>query len=114
MRIGELSRRTGVSPRLLRYYEAQGLLEAERGPNAYREYDETAVPTVRRIRALLDAGLSTEVIREVLPCVRDERPTFDWCEELRRLLESQLASVNARMATLDHTRRTLTTYLTQP
>lgn len=55
MLIGELSRRTGVSTRLLRYYEGQGLLEARRGPNGYRSYDEDAVATVRKIRALLAA-----------------------------------------------------------
>jgi hypothetical protein len=40
MRIGELSRRTGVNAHQLRYYEAQGLLEADRGTNGYREYDD--------------------------------------------------------------------------
>lgn len=38
MLIGELSRRTGVSARSLRYYEAQGLLSAGRGANGYRDY----------------------------------------------------------------------------
>jgi DNA-binding transcriptional MerR regulator len=33
MRVGELSRRTGVSARMLRYYEEQDLLHPERGSN---------------------------------------------------------------------------------
>ncbi|MFD5575536.1 MerR family DNA-binding transcriptional regulator, partial [Streptomyces cadmiisoli] len=48
MLIGELSRRTGVSSRLLRYYEAQGLLDAERGPNGYRDYTADSVAAVRK------------------------------------------------------------------
>lgn len=43
MRIGELAHRTGVHAHQLRYYEAQGLLEAERGTNGYREFGEEAV-----------------------------------------------------------------------
>lgn len=65
-----MSRRTGVSARSLRYYEAQGLLSAGRGANGYRAYGEEAVVTVTQIRALLRAGLSTEVIAQVLPCAR--------------------------------------------
>ena len=38
MKIGELSRRTGVPPRMLRYYEQQGLLRPARGQNGYRCY----------------------------------------------------------------------------
>ncbi|MFC0599417.1 MerR family transcriptional regulator [Streptomyces palmae] len=72
MRIGELSRRTGVHERLLRYYEEQGLLRPERRPNGYREYREADLATVRRIRALLAAGLNTATITAILPCLRDE------------------------------------------
>jgi DNA-binding transcriptional MerR regulator len=43
MRIGELSRRTGVNAHQLRYYESQGLLEPARGANGYREYEEGAL-----------------------------------------------------------------------
>ncbi|NYI05644.1 MerR family transcriptional regulator [Allostreptomyces psammosilenae] len=71
MRIGELSRRTGVSERALRYYEEQGLLRPARRPSGYREYDEADVARVRRIRLLLAAGLGTAVIAEVLPCMWD-------------------------------------------
>ncbi|MEV4437786.1 MerR family transcriptional regulator [Streptomyces sp. NPDC049577] len=72
MRIGEMVRRTGVSERLLRYYEEQGLLTPARLPSGYRVYGEADVQTVRRIRTLLAAGLPTAVIARVLPCVRDE------------------------------------------
>ncbi|MEU6192280.1 MerR family DNA-binding transcriptional regulator [Streptomyces sp. NPDC047061] len=43
MKIGELSHRTGVSTRLLRYYEQQGLLHPSRLPNGYRDFHEHAV-----------------------------------------------------------------------
>ena len=70
MRIGELSRRTGVHERLLRYYEKQGLLWPERAASGYRYYQESDVDAVLRIRRLLSAGLNTETIAQVLPCVR--------------------------------------------
>ncbi|AWL88453.1 MerR family transcriptional regulator [Streptomyces globisporus] len=72
MRMGEFSRRTGVSQRSLRYYEEQGLLRPTRRPSGYREYEEPDVVTVRGIRMLLAAGLNTAVIAELLPCMVDE------------------------------------------
>ncbi|MER7701076.1 MULTISPECIES: MerR family transcriptional regulator [unclassified Streptomyces] len=114
MLIGELSRRTGASARSLRYYEAQGLLTAPRGPNGYRAYDEEAVATVARIRALLGAGLSTEVIRQVLPCARDGRAGFDWCAELREILDGELAEMDERIAALRRSRGALAGLLPRP
>jgi DNA-binding transcriptional MerR regulator len=38
VRIGELAERSNVLPRLLRYYEEQGLLTPDRAPNGYRDY----------------------------------------------------------------------------
>lgn len=75
MKIGELSHRTGVNAHQLRYYEAQGLLEASRGSNGYREYDETALLRVKQIRHLLAAGLSSEDIAYLLPCAIGEEPS---------------------------------------
>jgi DNA-binding transcriptional MerR regulator len=72
MRIGELSRRTGVSQRLLRYYEEQGLLRPVRLASGYREYGPDDPALVRRIRCLLGAGLNTATIATLLPCLRDE------------------------------------------
>ncbi|MGE7435577.1 MerR family transcriptional regulator [Kitasatospora sp. NPDC001175] len=69
MRIGELSECTGTPRRLLRYYEEQGLLVADRSPNGYRDYDERCVDRVLQIRGLLESGLSTRIIKQILPCL---------------------------------------------
>ncbi|MBL1107175.1 MerR family transcriptional regulator [Streptomyces sp. 5-8] len=71
MKIGELARRTGVSERSLRYYETQGLLASDRTPGGHREYPEAAVDRVIRIQELYAAGLHSEKIRQLLPCMRD-------------------------------------------
>ncbi|MEU9987108.1 MerR family transcriptional regulator [Streptomyces sp. NPDC048045] len=83
MRIGELSRRTGVSQRSLRYYEEQGLLTPARLPSGYRDYDERTVTVVRRIQILLSAGLGTSAIAEILPCTVDDTVVLSGrCPEL--------------------------------
>lgn len=73
MRIAELSRRTSVPPRLLRYYEEQELLKPSRAQNGYRDYDEVLVGRVQQIRELLESGLSTKLIKDVLPCLAQPR-----------------------------------------
>lgn len=77
MRIGELSKATGVSTRSLRYYEEQGLLTAGRLTNGYREYDEQAVRLVAFIQDLYRAGLSSDIIREIIPCAGPKPPRND-------------------------------------
>jgi DNA-binding transcriptional MerR regulator len=67
--IGTMARQTGVSARLLRYYEEQGLLAPRRRPSGFRDYREQDVHAVRHIRALLAAGLSTRAIAAVMPCL---------------------------------------------
>ena len=71
LRVGDLAARTGVSPRLLRYYEAQGLLSAERSSAGQRLFDAAAIDQVRHIRELLGAGLPTRVIRELIDCIHE-------------------------------------------
>jgi DNA-binding transcriptional MerR regulator len=110
--IGELAQRTGVSQRSLRYYEQQGLLSAERDAYGYRRYRPDSVRAVARIRALLAAGLSTEVIRDVLPCVVDGDPIeMDLCPDLVRTIRRELAEMDARIGQLQCSRSTLAGYL---
>ncbi|WP_033342049.1 MerR family transcriptional regulator [Catenuloplanes japonicus] len=69
MRIGDLSARTGVSTRSLRYYEEQGLLTSARSGGGHRHYTEDEVERVRYIQRLFAAGLSSQTIAALLPCV---------------------------------------------
>lgn len=111
MRIGELSRRTGVNAHQLRYYEAQGLLEAHRGANGYREYGEDAILRVKQIRHLLGAGLSTEDIAYLLPCAVGEAPELLGCPELLAAMRSRLQRLDEQLNRLAQSRATLAHYI---
>jgi DNA-binding transcriptional MerR regulator len=71
MRIGELSARTGVSRRSLRYYEQQGLLVSTRSPSGQRYYDDDHVQRVALIQTFLAAGMSSRAIAEMVPCMTE-------------------------------------------
>ena len=111
MRIGELSRRTGVNAHQLRYYGAQGLLEADRSANGYREYDEGAVLRVKQIRHLLGAGLSSEDIAYLLPCAVGEAPELPGCSELLAAMRSRLRRLDDQMDKLARSRGALADYI---
>ena len=66
MRIGELAERTGISARMLRYYEEQQLLCPERGQNGYRDYDEAHIERAETIRCFLDAGVPARALKPLL------------------------------------------------
>src|SRR5437660_8109193 len=108
MRIGELSRRTGVSERLLRYYEEQGLLRPARTSSGYRAYGDTDVELVDRIRNFIAAGISTATIARILPCLYEGDQRLVACSELpdkllveRARIDNQIDALHATRAALD-------------
>jgi DNA-binding transcriptional MerR regulator len=111
MRIGELSRRTSVNAHQLRYYEAQGLLEADRRANGYREYGENAVTRVKQIRHLLGAGLTSGDIAYLLPCATGEAPELLGCPELLAAMRSRLQRLDDRLDRLTRSRDVLADYI---
>ncbi|MGW7415126.1 MerR family transcriptional regulator [Streptomyces sp. NPDC054863] len=113
MRIGELSERTNTPRRMLRYYEEQGLIAAERAANGYREYDERFVDRVAQIRGLLDAGLPTRIIKQILPCLDKPRTIHfpDATPEMLATLETELDRMSARVECLRRNRDAIAEYL---
>lgn len=103
LRIGELSARTGASPRSLRYYEDQGLIEPARSTGGYRLYPASAARTVTNIKTLLEAGLNTETVRGLLPCMVDSEQ-FITCPALLATLDEQIAAADQRLAAQQHAR----------
>jgi DNA-binding transcriptional MerR regulator len=73
MRVGELSRRSGVSVASIKYYLREGLLPpGERSSPNQAAYDEGHVRRLRMVRALIDVGgLSVAATRDVLAAVDD-------------------------------------------
>lgn len=113
LRIGELSARTGTPRRLLRYYEEQGLIAADRAPNGYREYDPRFVDRVLQIRGLLDAGLPTRIIKQILPCLDKPRVIYftDATPEMLATLERERDRMDERIACLVRNRDAISEYL---
>lgn len=68
LRIGELARRTGVSPEVLRAWEHRyGLLQPERTPGGFRLYTDLDERRVRRVKELIESGVSAgEAARRAL------------------------------------------------
>lgn len=108
MKIGELSRRTGVSVRMLRYYETEGLLTPARSAAGYRDYGPAELDAVERIRLLGSAGMTLAAIREFLPCSLDRRHEFEPCDELKANLRMQIDLIDDRARRLAESRDLLT------
>ena len=111
MKIGELSRRSGVSIRMLRYYEAQGLLKPRRMASGFREYSPVDEQTVARIKLLGSGGMNLATIKQFSPCLRGDGTVFEPCDELRLALRDQLRMIDQKASQLTQTRKVLEDFL---
>ncbi|WP_199423264.1 MerR family transcriptional regulator [Actinotalea solisilvae] len=113
MKIGELSERTGVSTRLLRYYEQQGLLAPGRSANTYRTYAEEDVARVERVALLVRSGMPTRLIKVVLDLEAAESDALaESCPlAVAEMLADELRDLDARIACLSRSRTTIHAFL---
>ncbi|MCK6209570.1 MerR family transcriptional regulator [Georgenia sp. EYE_87] len=113
MKIGELSRRTGVAPRLLRYYEQQGLIEAARSDNGYRSYGEEDVARVERVALLVRSGVPTRLVRAILDLEGARAPELAavCTRDVAEKLAAELRELDARISCLTRSRETIRGFL---
>jgi DNA-binding transcriptional MerR regulator len=104
LRIGDLAALTSATPRMLRHYENQGLITAERSTTGQRLFDPLVIEQVRYIRTLLAAGLPVEAIRELIDCIHDT-DRLEPCAV--PLLIEHLHAYDGRIAELTSTRDAL-------
>ena len=104
--IGEVSRRSGIAPSALRFYEDAGLLTSVRGAGGARRYPRVVLRRVAVIQAARAVGLSLGDVKTALDALPDERtPTkADW----ERLSGTWRARLDERIAELEQLRNDLT------
>lgn len=107
MNIGEAAKASGVSAKMIRYYESTGLIPAAgRTGSGYRVYSDTEVQMLRFIRRSRDLGFPVEKIEELLALWRDRsRHSADvkhLAQEQIDGLERKIAEMQAMKETLQH------------
>lgn len=105
MNISEASKRSGVSAKMIRYYESISLLQAAaRRANGYRDYGDADVSVLQFIRRTRDLGFSLEEVGALLALWRDrQRPS----REVKRLAEIHIADLERRIKEMRTVVRTL-------
>ena len=102
MQIKELSRRTNLSDRTLRYYEEIGLLPSPRRlPNGYRDYDEVDVERVNFVVGARKLDFSLDDIGEILSLREDGVAP---CLYVNDLVGHRLLDIDAKISALQQLR----------
>jgi MerR family gold-responsive transcriptional activator of gol and ges genes len=106
MNIGQASKASGVSAKMIRYYEQIGLIPAaDRKASGYRDYSDTDVHMLRFIRRARDLGFSVAEIGDLLGLWRDEKRQS---AEVKRLAQGHIDALKKKIAGLQDMAHTLT------
>ena len=97
MRIGQLAKRTGVSPDTLRFYERLDLLDGQRRDNGYRDYPDSAVDRIEFIKLAQELGFTLAEIRSIAPMLAGGALPV---EQVQAFIHDKLALIDQRIATL--------------
>ena len=89
------------------------MIVAGRCANGYRAYEDYNVDRVMQIRGLLDAGLPTRIIKQILPCLNKPRVIYfsDATPEMIAMLEHERDRMTDRINCLIHNRDAIADYL---
>ncbi|HEX7054078.1 MAG TPA: Cu(I)-responsive transcriptional regulator [Burkholderiales bacterium] len=105
MNISQAAAASGVSAKMIRHYEAIGLVQKPRRSSAnYRVYGEADVHVLRFVRAARELGFSMGQIGELLDLWRDRRRPS---RKVKALVTAHLRELERRIAELQAMKSTL-------
>ena len=107
LKIGEVSKQTGIAVGALRYYEELGLLTSERGQNGYRYYSDSAVRQVQFIKKAQTLGFSLEDIGQVLNVHQQGNVP---CDLVQSLLQEKIEQLNVQIQEMQAFKNNLEKY----
>ena len=96
MQIGQAAKASGVTAKMIRHYEAIGLVpSAQRQSSNYRDYDAADVHRLRFIRRARDLGFSMDRIRDLLKLWSDKNRCSS---EVKAIALAHVAEMETRIA----------------
>jgi len=105
MNIGEAARASGVSNKMIRHYEAIGLLPpSSRSDSGYRIYSEKDLHTLRFIGTARSLGFSLEEIRQLLSLWQDKNRSS---ADVKTLVIDHIAELERKITEMSSMRDTL-------
>ncbi len=103
--IGDAAHQSGVSAKMLRHYEALGLLgHVARTEAGYRQYSEADVHTLRFIKRSRDLGFSMTEIGDLVSLWRNRRRAS---ASVKRIAQQHVQDLSERIAAMQAMQRTL-------
>ena len=111
LKIGEVSKQSGIGVEALRFYEKSGLLERpSRTESGYRVYGAEVLERLAFIRRAQVLGFSLEEIRRV---IEERRAGQSPCAEVREVVRRRLSELDERMAEMRRYRKELAAALAE-
>jgi DNA-binding transcriptional MerR regulator len=105
LKIGEVSKRSGVGIEALRFYERQGLLgRPVRTESGYRLYDESVLEQLEFVKRAQALGFS---LAEIARITAESRAGHSPCAEVREIVRERLRELDERLAELKRYRKDL-------